>query len=695
MKPNIQLQNTGAPAKRTCPFHPPKGRAGVSPFRARIALLLIVLMAVGVAFMIWHLYRQQVALYHSMAIQGTSIQVETLKQFRKLYSDEIASRAKSWGLEVVHDYEKRDRALPLPATLTMKLGEAIGRERPGAVVRLYSEYPFPWRKETGGAKDAFEVEALRELKKHPDQPFYRFENFQGRSSLRFAVADRMQSSCVTCHNTRPDSPKTDWKVGDVRGVLEFIRPLDNAGAAVASARASLWWAFSGIVAILGVGLLGFGFALRGLRRSSASLQKSEERVRAVIDTALDAMITMDSTGFITDWNPQAEAIFGWTRQEAIGRRMSETIIPREHRERHDRGVKHFLASGEGPVLNQRIEITALRRDGSEFPVELSITPLKAGEAYTFSAFIRDLSQRKAQEAELEKANKELLQASRQAGMAEVATGVLHNVGNVLNSVNVSSTLVADNIRKSKVANLSKVVTLMREQEADLAGFLTLDPKGRQLPGYLAQLAEHLAGEQTVALKELAQLQKNIEHIKDIVAMQQSYAKVSGLTETVRINDLLEDALRMNASALARHEVETIREFADVPPITIEKHKILQILVNLIRNAKYACDESGRPDKRLTLRVASGDGRIKISVMDNGVGIPAENLTRIFNHGFTTRKEGHGFGLHSGALAAKEMGGELLVQSDGPGQGATFTLDLPLYVASENRNLSASTDEIAA
>jgi signal transduction histidine kinase len=133
---------------------------------------------------------------------------------------------------------------------------------------------------------------------------------------------------------------------------------------------------------------------------------------------------------------------------------------------------------------------------------------------------------------------------------------------------------------------------------------------------------------------------------------------------------------MNEAALSRHEVEVIREFGNVPPLNVEKHKILQILVNLLRNAKYACDDSERADKRLTVRVANGGSRIKVSVIDNGVGIAPENLTRIFNYGFTTRKGGHGFGLHGGALAAKEMGGSLTAHSDGPGQGAEFTLELP-------------------
>jgi signal transduction histidine kinase len=172
------------------------------------------------------------------------------------------------------------------------------------------------------------------------------------------------------------------------------------------------------------------------------------------------------------------------------------------------------------------------------------------------------------------------------------------------------------------------------------------------------------------------LRRNVEHIKEIVAMQQNYATYAGVNEIVNVVDLVEDSLRINEGALSRHEVEVIREFENVLPVTLDKHKFLQILVNLLRNAKYACDDAKRPDKRLTVRVANGEGQVKISVIDNGIGIPADNLTRIFSHGFTTRKGGHGFGLHSGALAAKEMGGSLTVHSDGPGLGAAFTLTLP-------------------
>jgi signal transduction histidine kinase len=180
------------------------------------------------------------------------------------------------------------------------------------------------------------------------------------------------------------------------------------------------------------------------------------------------------------------------------------------------------------------------------------------------------------------------------------------------------------------------------------------------------------------LKEIEAIRGNVDHIKDIVATQQSYAKVYGLAEKIKVHDLINDAVRMNSGALVRHDVHLKRDDdPTLPEILVDKHKVLQILVNLIRNAKYACDESGRTEKNLTLRSSRRGTGVAITVIDNGVGIPEENLKRIFTHGFTTRKEGHGFGLHSAKLTAQEMGGALIVHSDGPQTGAAFTLELPL------------------
>jgi signal transduction histidine kinase len=233
------------------------------------------------------------------------------------------------------------------------------------------------------------------------------------------------------------------------------------------------------------------------------------------------------------------------------------------------------------------------------------------------------------------------------------------------------------MRNSKAGNLVKAAMLIRSHENDLGNFFVNDPKGKQLPEYLSNLGEHLTKEHEEVLKELGSLASNIIHIKEIVAMQQSYAKTSGLLEKHKPAELVEDALRMNLGAVNRHKISVVREFNDVPPVMTDKHKVLQILVNLIRNAKYACDDSGKEDKQIKLKVWNGDGLVKIAVIDNGIGIAPENLTRIFNHGFTTRKEGHGFGLHSGANAAQELKGKLTAASEGLGHGASFILELPV------------------
>jgi C4-dicarboxylate-specific signal transduction histidine kinase len=293
---------------------------------------------------------------------------------------------------------------------------------------------------------------------------------------------------------------------------------------------------------------------------------------------------------------------------------------------------------------------------------------------------REVAERKRAEQELESVHQQFVDAARTAGMAEVATGVLHNVGNVLNSVNVSAILVTDCLRRSKVAEFSRALDLMNHDAADLARFLTENEKGKQLPRFLRLLASRMAYDQSQLLSEMQSLTKNVDHVKTIIAMQQSYARAGGLVETVDLTGLVDDALKLNASSFGKHDIALVREYADTPHVRVDRQKILQILVNLVRNARDALVESGRTDRRLVVRVRiGGDARerkIFIDVIDNGVGIAKENLTRIFSHGFTTKKEGHGFGLHSSANAAKELGGSLTAYSDGPECGAVLTLELP-------------------
>src|SRR5581483_826469 len=332
---------------------------------------------------------------------------------------------------------------------------------------------------------------------------------------------------------------------------------------------------------------------------------------------------------ILDANAAALKLIGRSKDAVIGHCCHKFVCPAEQ--------------GKCPITDLHTTVDSSERvlldlNGQRVPILKSVVSVELnGRSCLLECFL-DLTERKRTEEDLKRTQGDLLHASRLAGMAEVATSVLHNVGNVLNSVNVSVDLLSDRLRHSKLANLSRAATLLREHSQDLGTFVTQHPKGQQIPVYLDQLAVYLVQEQDDLLAELQSLRANVEHIKDIVAVQQSYAQGAGVKETVNPADLVEDALRMNAIALGRHEVRVVRDFdaASLSMINVEKHKVLQILINLIRNAKYACDDSGRQDKRLTIRVRQNTQQIEIALVDNGIGIPSENLTRIFNHAFTTR-----------------------------------------------------------
>ncbi len=405
-----------------------------------------------------------------------------------------------------------------------------------------------------------------------------------------------------------------------------------------------------------------------------NLRRAETLFRNTFDQAPIGIVYANRRGKFLRFNAAFCAMLGFEPAELADRTMADLTCAEDVA----RVAEEFERLWDGGVQFVDVEKRYVRKDGTELWVRTTTSLVRETDAATdYSVeFLRDISARKETEQELERVHKQLMTASRQAGMAEVATNVLHNVGNILNSINISASLVIERIKQSKGAGVSRLAALLQEKGAGVGEFLAHDERGRRIPEYLTSLGEQLMSDQKIALEELASLRDNLEHIKDTVAMQQSYAKLCGVTETVEVADLVEDSLRLNAGAFVRHGVTLRREFGEVPPITVDKHKVLQILVNLVRNAKYACDESGRPDKLLTLKIEKAAAGVRICVIDNGVGIPKENMPRLFTHGFTTRASGHGFGLHSGALAAQELGGSLRVESDGPGCGATFILELP-------------------
>ncbi len=283
--------------------------------------------------------------------------------------------------------------------------------------------------------------------------------------------------------------------------------------------------------------------------------------------------------------------------------------------------------------------------------------------------------------ELRTAQDDLVKVARSMGMAEIATSVLHNVGNVLNSVNVSVELATTKMRQFPLNDFARVVAMMNDHRADLGAFIEKDQRGSHIPAFLATLSEILSEDQRGLLAEMASLAQNVEHIKQIINVQQTHAKLGRTAVDVNLPHAIEDALQVTCGSLKQGLIEVQREFSGPEILVGDKHALLQILINLFSNAKHALLANRPTNPVITIRTLgfrNGDRDwIRIEVHDNGAGIPQENLTRIFNHGFTTKSNGHGFGLHASANSAKQMGGTLGVVSEGPGRGATFTLEFPV------------------
>lgn len=286
--------------------------------------------------------------------------------------------------------------------------------------------------------------------------------------------------------------------------------------------------------------------------------------------------------------------------------------------------------------------------------------------------------------ELRSAQDMIIATSRKAGMAEVATNVLHNVGNVLNSINVGVLSLSERLEQERVTKLSRVSDLINDNQDQLGKFLTSDPRGKAIPAYLTQLSNVLLDDFSHYQVEVDCIQENIEHIKKIIATQQTHAKTVEVLQTVNVSELIESAISLIMGDLEHSAYEINTDFEPNLEIVSDKHSILQMVTNFIKNAKESIQEQS-PSLGLicvSAKTAKDPEFICIRISDNGIGISNENMRKIFTHGFTTKKDGHGFGMHSCANAAKALGGNLQIESDGPGKGAVITLTLP--IAPRNR-----------
>ena len=288
----------------------------------------------------------------------------------------------------------------------------------------------------------------------------------------------------------------------------------------------------------------------------------------------------------------------------------------------------------------------------------------------------DVTEQVCQEERRLQLQLQLKEAFRRAGMAEVATGVLHSIGNVLNSLGVSAAMLSSRLRESRMLNVQRVARLLSDQGAELGAFFASDPRGLELPGYLRQLGEHLVIENRELCEEARAVSTHVEHIGRIIAAQQTYARRGGSLEELDVSELIEQAIVLHCPTGS--DLTVHRDYRSIGKVPIDRHKVLQILANLLSNAHHAILEQMEGPRLLTVRLRPAPpGSFQIDVEDSGIGIADDAMRRMFEFGFTTKKDGHGFGLHSSASLAREMGGELRARSAGPGKGACFTVRLPI------------------
>lgn len=373
------------------------------------------------------------------------------------------------------------------------------------------------------------------------------------------------------------------------------------------------------------------------------------------------------------WSKEMFSLFGYESQSPPP--TVDDFMARVHED--DRTcLMHDLEQALHNNINYETEFRFLKEDGTYYWYRTIGQCLDKPKQ--LAGIIIDMQKQKTIDAHISELNKQLLDSARRAGMAEVATYILHNIGNVLTSSNVSINILKDNYNLPHHAKFFKVLNMLCEHADDLQNFLLNDVKGRLIPQYLVALTEPLNTEYHRNSAEIDCLIKDLNHIKDIVAMQQPISGVSSILEPVDLHELIHTALMMSINGETAYEISIVKNLNQLPKVELDKSKLLQILINLIQNAKDALLENNfSRTKEIAIHLTLSDNNsFMIRIADNGIGIHPELIDDIFNFGFTTKKTGHGFGLHSAALSAREMGGSLSVESKGQGAGASFRLILP-------------------
>ena len=393
----------------------------------------------------------------------------------------------------------------------------------------------------------------------------------------------------------------------------------------------------------------------------------------LLESLYDAVLITGFDGLVTRMNERAADLLLYSAQEVTAVNILNVLSG------SNEGTLAWICRN---LQNERrvfIECYCNRKNGTRFPADVTVNSLHyRDDGGELCFFIRNVSARKQTEEALKRAQEDLLSVAHKAGMADIATGVLHDVGNLVNSINVSSEMIASLAKTSTADALVKLNGLLQRQLLGAPGATESGPSpGRLLEAY-SLVVQTLGEERSKVLAETADLQHKLSLLREVITTQQEYAKMGLFFQKVRLVDVIDDVLSLQQTHFMNHNVRVEKTCDDSLVVNTQKTKLLYILLNLIRNAVDALKELRDPNAERYLRVtcsAAADA-VHLTVADTGIGIAPENLTRIFAHGFTTKASGHGFGLHTCANFMKEVGGAIAVQSAGLGKGSTFRLTFP-------------------
>ncbi len=309
--------------------------------------------------------------------------------------------------------------------------------------------------------------------------------------------------------------------------------------------------------------------------------------------------------------------------------------------------------------------------------------LKAGERIIrlqieVEGLNKSLEQRVADRTiQLVGAQKLIVEKEHKADMADIATGTLHNIGNMVNSIKTSAYIISEVMKTSTLFKLNKANDMLRENIETIEDFICGDPKGKKLLTYYLKLEESFSEEHGHIQEHLDRLNEKVKAITEVITPQQNYARDTPKLEKCNLEKIIEDALEMQLGSKARHEIRIVKNISSSSEILALKTKLMHIIVNLIKNSKEAMRDIPAGKKELAFTIDSDHEAVYARVRDTGHGISKEDQKKMFSYGFTTKADGHGFGLHSSASYMVEMGGTLSVESKGYGEGATFVLKFPI------------------